>query len=150
MDASATGPYEARGTLDNWQKGVGALAHGHTLPVLGVSAAFAGPLLHLAGLEGGGVHIFGTSSKGKTTIQQAAASVWGRGDSPGYLRSWRTTANGLEGVAASATNTALILDELGLVEARDAASGVYSLSNGVGKTGPDVMAAFVVRATGGS
>jgi putative DNA primase/helicase len=109
------------------------LARGHALPVLAVSAAFAGPLLHLVGQEGGGVNIFGVSSKGKTTLLQTAASVWGRGDSSGYLRAWRTTANGLEGVAASATDTALILDELGIVEARDAAPSLYSLSNGVGK-----------------
>jgi putative DNA primase/helicase len=138
LDASAAGPYETRGSLDDWQKGVGALAQGHALLVLGVSAAFAGPLLHLAGQEGGGVNIFGGSSNGKTTVLQTAASVWGRGDSSGYMRAWRTTANGLEGVAASATDTALILDELGIVEARDAAAGLYSLSNGVGKKAPSL------------
>ena len=83
LDASAVGPYEARGTLKDWQDGIGALASGHALPVLAISAAFAGPLLQFAGQEGGGVHIFGGSSKGKTTIIQAAASVWGRGDFAG-------------------------------------------------------------------
>ena len=120
LDASAAGPYEARGSLKDWQDGVGVLAVGHALPVLAISAALAGPLLDLAGQEGGGVNIFGGSSLGKTTVIQAAASVWGRGDSPGYVRAWRATANGLEGAAASATDTVLILDELGVVEARDA------------------------------
>ena len=89
LDAAATGPYEARGTLKDWQAGVGALAAGHALPVLARSAALAGVLLDLSGQEGGGVNIFGDSLKGKTTIFQAAASVWGRGASPGYVRSWR-------------------------------------------------------------
>ena len=103
------------------------------LPVLAISAALAGPLLHLAGQEGGGVNFFGQSSRGKTTLLQMAASVWGRGASPGYVRAWRATANGLEGAAASASDTALILDELGQVEGREAAAALYSLSNGGGK-----------------
>jgi putative DNA primase/helicase len=76
LDSSAAGPYEARGSLKDWQDGIGALSSGHALPVLAISAAFTGPLLYLAGQEGGGLNIFGGSSKGKTTIIQAAASVW--------------------------------------------------------------------------
>ena len=51
----------------------------------------------------------------------------------GYVRSWRATANGLEGAAASATDTCLVLDELGVGEARDVAASVYALANGSGK-----------------
>ncbi len=134
LDACASGPYEMRGTLEEWQAGIGAVARGHVLPVLGISAAFAGPLLYLAGQEGGGINIVGPSSMGKSAILQAAASVWGRGAMGDYVRAWRATANGLEGVAASATDTALVLDELGLVEPRDLAAGLYSLSNGAGKS----------------
>lgn len=133
LDAAAHGPYEARGTLADWQENVAALAGGHALPVLAISAALAGPLLHLAGQEGGGLHVNGPSSRGKSTLLHLAASVYGLGGSPGYVRSWRATANGLEGAAASATDTALILDELGVVEARDAAAAVYGIANGSGK-----------------
>ena len=133
LDAGAAGPYEACGTLQAWQAGVGTLAQGHVLPVLMISAAFAGPLLHLAGEEGGGIHVFGGSSKGKTTVLQMAASVWGRGATPGYVRAWRATANGLEGAAASASDTVLVLDELGVADARDAAAAIYGLANGTGK-----------------
>ena len=59
--------------------------------------------------------------------------VWGRGGTPGYVRSWRATANGLEGAAASATDTCLVLDELGVGEARNVAASVYTLANGVGR-----------------
>jgi uncharacterized protein (DUF927 family) len=133
LDGSATGSYEARGPLKDWQDSIGSLASGHLLPVLAISTAFAGPLLYLAGEEGGGLNIFGSSSKGKTTIIQAAASVWGKGATPGYVRAWRATANGLEGAAASASDTLLVLDELGVVDARDAASSIYGLANGAGK-----------------
>jgi putative DNA primase/helicase len=133
LDGAAHGPYEARGSLNDWQAGVGTLASGHVLPVLAISAALAGPLLDLAGQEGGGLHFHGQSSRGKTTLLQAAASVWGRGGSPGYVRAWRATANGLEGAAASATDTVLILDEFGQVDGREAGAVLYSLSNGGGK-----------------
>ena len=133
LDASANGPYETRGSLTDWQKGIGALSRGHALAVLSVSTALAGPLLYLAGQEGGGVNIFGRSSQGKTTIIEAGASVWGKGSSPGYVRAWRSTANGLEGAASSASDTTLVLDELGVGEAREIASALYSLSNGTGK-----------------
>ena len=133
LDSAAHGPYESKGKLADWHKGVGTLTAGHAIPMLAISAAFAGPLLHLAGLEGGGLNLFGQSSRGKTTCLQAAASVWGRGATPGYVRAWRATANGLEGAAAQSADTLLILDELGLVDARDASQALYGLSNGQGK-----------------
>ena len=134
LDGSATGPYERKGTLTGWQDNIAIPAGEHLLCVLAISTALAGPLLHLAGQEGGGVHFWGTSSKGKTTLLQILATVWGRGSqSGGYVRSWRATGNALEGVAASATDTALVLDELGQVEGRDAGAAIYGLSNGAGK-----------------
>jgi uncharacterized protein (DUF927 family) len=133
LDAAARGPYESQGTLEQWREGVGALATGHAIPMLAISAAFAGPLLYLAGIEGGGLNLFGQSSRGKTTCLQAAASVWGRGATPGYVRAWRATANGLEGAAAQFTDTVMVLDELGIVDARDAGQAFYGLANGQGK-----------------
>jgi putative DNA primase/helicase len=133
LDAAAHGPYEARGSLTDWQKGVGAYSADHALFVLAISTALAGPLLYLAVQEGGGLNFYGPSSKGKTTAIEAASSVWGRGGSPGYVRGWRATASGLEGAAASASDTCLVLDELGLIEAREVAAALYSLSNGTGK-----------------
>ncbi len=133
LDAGASAPYETRGTLADWQDCVGKLASRQTLPMLAISTALAGSLLNMAGGEGGGVHFFGVSSRGKTTILQAAASIWGRGATPGYVRTWRATGNGLEGAAALATDTALVLDEMGVLDARDAAAAIYSLANGGGK-----------------
>ncbi len=133
LDAAAHGPYEARGTVEDWRDGAARLASSHLLPVLAISAALAGPLLRLAGIEGGGLHVFGQSSKGKTTLLHMAASVWGRGDGGGYVRTWRATANGLEGAAAGATDTALILDEVGQVDAREMGAALYALANGTGK-----------------
>ena len=126
-------PFDIRGILADWQQGVGSLVAGHSRPVFAVSAALAGPLLGLLGLEGGGFNFYGQSSRGKTTTVKAAASVWGKGDSPGYVRPWRSTANALEAAAALHADTILILDELGAVEAKEAAMAIYSLTSGTGK-----------------
>jgi len=133
LDGASNAPYETCGSLEDWRDSVGALASGHVLPVIAISAAFAGPLIHVADGESGGTHLYGQSSTGKTTTLQAAASVWGRGGTPGYVRAWRATANGLEGAAALATDTALVLDELSVLDAREAATAIYGLSNGAGK-----------------
>ena len=78
--------------------------------------AFAGPLLGLIGREGGGFNFYGQSSRGKTTLAEASASVWGKGGRPGFVRSWRSTANALEATAALHTDTLLVLDELSVVD----------------------------------
>jgi putative DNA primase/helicase len=133
LDGAAPAPYATCGTIEDWREGPAKLASGQVLPVLSISTALAGTLAHLAGVEGGGVHYVGHSSIGKTTLLRLAASVWGRGDTPGFVLSWRATANGLEGAAACATDTVLVLDELGQIEAREFAAAVYMLANGAGK-----------------
>jgi putative DNA primase/helicase len=130
---AAVGPYDARGTLNDWQQSVGSNSGEHFLTRLAVSMAFAGPLLGLADQEGGGLNFYSTSSTGKTTLARLAASVWGRGSSNGYMRGWRATANGLEGAAASSTDTLLVLDEIGAVDAAEAGPAIYELANGAGK-----------------
>ena len=122
--------FTGKGSLAEWKRLISVPGGEHALAVLAISAAFAGPLLHPAGQEGGGVHLFGNSSTGKTTMLKLAASVWG--DS-GVVRSWRATANGLEGAANRTNDIAMILDEIGQVDAKDAAASMYMLASGVGK-----------------
>ncbi|MCJ2060106.1 DUF927 domain-containing protein [Methylobacterium sp. J-048] len=52
---------------------------------------------------------------------------------PGFVRSWRATANAQEATACVVTDTLLCLDEIGVAEGRDAAAAVYQLASGVGK-----------------
>lgn len=121
----------AGGGLETWREKVAALATGNPILVLAISTAFAGPLLAPLGQEGGGLHLRGASSRGKTSALRAAASVWG---APGFVNSWRATANALEGLASGANDTLLALDELGEVAPRAAAEAVYMIANGVGKS----------------
>lgn len=129
-DAKATDEYTQRGTLEGWQQSISALAIGNPMLVLALSTAFSGPLLARLGMDSGGLHLIGDSSTGKTTALQAAASVWG-GDS--FRRSWRTTANGLEGTATLFNDGLLALDEISECDPRDVGEVVYMLGNGRGK-----------------
>ena len=131
--SAAAAPFEKRGSLADWQNGVGLLITGHSRGVFAVSVAFAGALLGPIGLEGGGFHFYGQSSLGKSTLVEAAASVWGKGAIPGFVRPWRTTANALEGAAAIHSDTVLVLDELGMIDPREAAAVAYQLAAGSGK-----------------
>lgn len=124
------GLYESAGTFEGWQE-VARLCAGNSRLGFALSCAFAGPLLKLAGLEGGCFAFEGGSSCGKTTALKIAASVWG---GEAHVRGWRTTDNGLEGLAALHNDNLLILDELSQVGARVLDEAIYMLANGSGKT----------------
>jgi len=90
-------PYRESGTLEDWQQNIARYCVGNPLLMLAVCSAFAGALLKPAHQQGGGFHVFGDSSKGKSTGLYAACSVWG--DSS-FKRSWRATSNGMEAAAS--------------------------------------------------
>ncbi|TAM37736.1 MAG: DUF927 domain-containing protein, partial [Burkholderiaceae bacterium] len=120
------------GTLESWIEQVSAPCTGNSRLVLALSAAFAGPVLGLLGSEGGGIHLRGPTSCGKSTALHVAASAYGKPES--YARNWRATDNGLEGVAAVHTDLLLVLDEIGQLEPRHAGQVAYMLANGQGKS----------------
>jgi putative DNA primase/helicase len=122
--------YRQYGTLDEWRSKVSTLCRGNQRLLLVTSMGFAAPLLTLLDIEGGGVHLRGPSSEGKTTLLLVAASVWGE---PSRVERWRATANGLEGVACAHNDNLLLLDELKEVDPREAGAVAYMLSNGSGK-----------------
>ncbi|WDS35856.1 DUF927 domain-containing protein [Pseudoxanthomonas sp.] len=118
------------GTLEGWRERVSAACAGNSRLVLAVATAFAGPCLGLLEMEGGGLHLRGSSSVGKSTALQVAASVYGP---PEFVRTWRQTDNALEGVASLHSDMLLILDEIGELDPKHAGSVAYMLANGQGK-----------------
>ncbi|UDM17943.1 DUF927 domain-containing protein [Vogesella sp. XCS3] len=118
------------GTAAGWRELVAKLAAGNSRLVFALSLAFAAPLAELAN-ESGGFHLIGTSSAGKSTALEAAASVWGSPADYGYK--WRATSNGLEGLCASRNDLLVILDELAQVDPREAGESAYLIANGQGK-----------------
>jgi len=121
------------GTVDDWRANVGQFCSGNSRLLLAASCAFAGPVLSLVGGESGGVHFVGASSTGKSTALLVGGSVVGGGGRNGFVQSWRTTTNGLEVVAELHNDLTLFLDELALMDAREAAETAYLLGNGTGK-----------------
>ncbi|HJA78199.1 MAG TPA: DUF927 domain-containing protein [Candidatus Desulfovibrio intestinavium] len=130
QSAGHGGLYTTAGTLEGWQE-MARLCVGNSRLTFALCAAFAGALLKLAGLEGGGFSLEGGSSSGKTTALQVAASVWG---GPAHVRAWRTTDNGLEGLAALHNDGLLVLDEVGQASGRTLAEAAYMLANAAGKS----------------
>jgi len=123
--------YLQKGSLEDWKKKVASYCIGNSRLVFGVSAAFAAPLLELMGFEGGGVHLVGPSSIGKSIILIVVASALG--DPVQYIFSWRTTDNALESTAMLRNDSLLILDEIGEMDSKSLGESAYMLANGSGK-----------------
>jgi phage/plasmid primase-like uncharacterized protein len=126
------------GTLDGW-KGAAEKALGvDNCPhwVIGAVAAFAGPVLALAGLDSCGINISGMSSGGKSTAQRLAVSAWSNPKlgSGGLFRSMRVTENAVEALCQGASGTVLALDELAHADGKAIGRMIYSIAGGVGKS----------------
>lgn len=130
-------PNTGFGTQGNWKTNVGKLCSGNSRLAFAASVSFAAPLMRVVGIEGGGFHFRGLSSKGKTTALQVAASVCGKvATSPGedsYLLNWKSTANSFEEVAQSHNDCVMVIDELGQADAKTVGDTCYMLANGQGK-----------------
>ena len=130
-------PNTGFGTQGNWKHNVGKLCSGNSRLVFAASVAFAAPLMRVVGIEGGGFHFRGRSSKGKTTALQVAASVCGKvATSPGedsYVLNWKSTANSFEEVAEAHNDCLMVIDELGQADAKTVGDVCYTLANGQGK-----------------
>ena len=122
--------FRVAGTLDEWQEQIGRYCVGNSRVAFAVSLAFAAPLLRLVGMDGGGYHLKGESTDGKTTTMKAATSVCG---GPDYWHTWRSTGNALEGTASRRNDAAMMLDEIREVDGREAGNIAYMLANGQGK-----------------
>ncbi|WP_156292689.1 DUF927 domain-containing protein [Serratia oryzae] len=127
---------QERGELEDWQTKVVPLALHSSRLILGLCSAFAGPCLHLTGIESGGFHFYGPSSTGKSTLMLMAASVFG---SSRFVKKWSITEAGFEQVAEARNDSLLLLDELKLLgknkneAAEKAQNCIYMLGSGEGK-----------------
>lgn len=117
----------ARGELAGWRENVAGLCPGNALMITAVSLGFAAPLLQVLGLEGSGLHLYGGTSNGKTTLQHLAYSVW---RDPTNLPTWNATRVGLEELAASHSGTLLVLNELAEADPATIGETIYALTNG--------------------
>lgn len=85
------------------------------------------------------VHWYGSTTSGKTTTLQVAASIMGNGSAPNTdpdktsVQTWNTTSNGLELLATGFNDMLLAVDELGVNTGKELGQDLYKLFNGVTK-----------------
>jgi len=120
-----------QGTLEQWRDELCKKLAEQSRFVFSIACAFAGQLLELLDDDGGGFHIVGSSTMGKSLSLKVAASVWGNPDR--YVKTWRSTDNALEGTASECNDSFLPLDEISDSDAKAVGRTIYMLGNGTGK-----------------
>ncbi len=123
--------YSERGTLEDWRDNLCSHLGAQSRLNFAISCAFTGPLLKILDIEGGGFHMLGKSSIGKSLSLYLSSSVWGKSD---YVKNWNTTKNAAETLAAMCNDNILIMDEISQAERKDLEDIFYMLSNGRGKS----------------
>lgn len=123
---------QSAGDRAAWQN-MAKLAEHNSRLAFAIAAALSAPLLRVLGRKGGGVHFCGHSSRGKTILLTAAGSVWGGGGTDGFVRSWRMSDNGCEGIAAEHNDLPMMLDEMGLAKPELLDEMIYMIANGHSK-----------------
>ncbi len=129
----------SQGSLTDWQESVASKAKGNPLVVFALLMALLGPMLRILRLDGGGIHLWGKSSRGKTTILQVASSVWGDGVDPScpgskpFTCRWNLTTNAIEIIGKVNNDLLIALDELGTFVGKDLGQTIYVLAGGQGK-----------------
>ena len=119
------------GTLQEWQEMVAEPCSGNSLLELMLYLGFVAPLLEPLDLPNIGVHLYGETSRGKTTALRVTASIYG--NPQGMVQNWRTTDNAMESLAYFHNNITLLLDEINQVTPKMLAEIIYMLGNGGGK-----------------
>lgn len=122
--------FARHGSLVQWESKIGRYTSGNSRLIFAVSLSLAGTLLKDLNVPGGGFHIVGGSSIGKSTINHVAVSVWGNRS---RFKTWRSTGNALEQIALVHNDNTLILDEIGEANKHEMENTVYMLANGFGK-----------------
>ena len=124
-------PEPHSGTVETWRDEVASLCPGNSRLMLAVCTPFLAPMLTMLDVDGFCFHYVGASSSGKSRVMKVAASAIS--DPQAYIRSWRATDNGLEGIATRHNDGLLCLDEIAQVGATKAGEIAYMLPNGRGK-----------------
>lgn len=120
-----------RGELEQWQQYISKPLSSQSRIVTSLCIAFAGALLKPLNIDGGGFHIVGKSSIGKSISLRVASTVWGKPSE--YVKTWNMTKNAAEGAAAMHNDGFLALDEISQADKRDVGQLSYLYANGDGK-----------------
>ena len=134
LDATATqhGLHVA-GTAAEWAEEVAAPLRGNSNIALSLGTFFAAPLLCWAGESGGGFHLCGPSTIGKTMTAAVGQSICGWPHEladDAFGATWAASEAGLDALALARSDLGLSLDELTLADRRTAEAVIYKLASG--------------------
>jgi len=121
------------GTAAEWAAEVATLLRGNSNVALSFATFFAAPLLCFATEPGGGTHLHGRSTIGKTMISDAGQSIYGwphETADNAFGMSWGGTEAGFDALALARTDLGLPLDEITLAKRRTAEQIVYKIASG--------------------
>ncbi len=123
---------QCEGTVQEWIENILEPLYDNPKAVFPVVASFASVLFKEHELTPILVDISGLSSSGKTTVQKACASVWGKPS--GYISSMLTTKIAIERMAGFLNAFPLILDDTNTADdPRALQQMIYMFGNGTGK-----------------
>ena len=121
---------------------------GNSNVALSFGTFFAAPLLEFASEPGGGNHIYGRSTIGKTMASDAGQSINGwphETADDAFGVSWGGTEAGFDALALARTDLGLPLDEITLANPRTAEQVIYKIASGT--KGPRATSAGHLRET---
>lgn len=124
--------YTSKGDIQSWLNMIEAIKR-YPKVIAGVYASFASPLIALFDSKPFIFEWSGETSKGKTTAQKIAASVWGKPNENGILKRWNSTPVAIERAASLTNHVPLFLDDTKQANPKYIATSVYHLAGGQGK-----------------
>ena len=134
LDAAATRHgLHVEGTAAEWAAEVATPLRGNSNVALSFATFFAAPLLHFASEPGGGNHLYGPSTIGKTMVSDAGQSIYGwplETADNAFGVTWAGSEAGFDALALARTDLGLPLDEITLADRRSAEQIVYKLASG--------------------
>ena len=122
-----------KGDADTHLQALRDIVEQSTAAAVVVFASLAAPALKRLDAPNFAVHLFGDSSRGKSTMLRAAASIFGDPFDHAWVASWNSTQVGLETRAHILSDLPFCVDEAGVAEDRARTAAVYMLVNGVGR-----------------
>jgi putative DNA primase/helicase len=136
------------GTTAAWVAEIAAPLRGNSNIALSLGTFLAAPLLCFASEPGGGKHLYGPSTIGKTMASALGQSIYGwphemADDAFGV--SWGGTEAGFDALALARTDLGLPLDEITLANPRTAEQVVYKVASGT--KGPRATSTGDLRVT---
>jgi len=122
--------FKPAGTIQEWIENIANTCAGNHFLELGLYAGFSSILLPKMDFNYG-LHFYGKSSGGKSTLLRVISSIFAN---PKFsINKWNSTHVGLEMTAHNSNHSVMLLDEIHEVD-RNSLDSIYMLVDGTGRT----------------